>query len=267
MRQRKGCLWLLLGLALALAAGGVAFSAMLQATKASSVRAQTERPTVDVVVTVDAIPAGKLLGPGDVKLRPVPADLIPTDALRKVEDVSGRIAAVPMAANEIVLASRLTDPGKRGPDITFELQNGQVLMAFPAEDLMGSSGLLRVGDRVDILFSVLVRSKDEKAQNKEGELVSFDSLQNVTVAGIVASTETNRGSSGSSQQPGQQKPKAILLALNPQDALIIKNLKDNGGIVDLVLRAPTDKQRFETQPVNGDFLIDRYRLPVPAATK
>ncbi len=262
MQRRKGCLWLLLGLFLALAAGGVAFSAMLQVTKASSTRAQVERPTVDAVVTIDAVPAGKLLGPGDVKLRPVPADLIPTDALRKVEEVTGKIAANPLAANEIVQASRLTDPGKRGRDISFELQNGQVLMAFPAEDLMGSSGLLRVGDRVDVLFSVIVKPKDEKGQNKEGQLVSFDSLQNVTVAGVVT-VDTARGNAKAGDQPGTQKIRSILLALSPQDALIVKNLKDTGSIVDLVLRAPADKQRFETQPVNGDFLVDRYRLPVP----
>jgi len=258
-------LWLILGLILAIAAGGVAFTATLQMTKANSTRAQVERPTVDVVVTSDAIPAGKLIGPGDVALRPVPADLIPTDALRKLEEAIGRVPPYPLSANEIVQASRLNDPARRGRDISFELQNGQVLMAFPAHDLMGSSGLLRIGDRVDILFSTYVIPKDEKDQNsnKEGRLVSFDSLQNVTVAGVVVDTESARANSKTNEQPGAQKIKTVLLALSPQEALIVKNLKDNGAIVDLVLRAPTDKQRFETQPVNGDFLVDRYRLPVP----
>jgi pilus assembly protein CpaB len=53
-----------------------------------------------------------------------------------------------------------------------------------------------------------------------------------------------------------------LLALSPQDALVLKHLKDSGAVIDIVLRAPTSNQNFELDPVMPDYLIDRYRLEV-----
>ena len=52
----------------------------------------------------------------------------------------------------------------------------------------------------------------------------------------------------------------ILLALDPQDALVLKHLKDSGAIVDIVLRSPTSRQLFELEPVMPEYLVDRYKL-------
>jgi hypothetical protein len=55
---------------------------------------------------------------------------------------------------------------------------------------------------------------------------------------------------------------AILLAMDPQDALVLKHLKDAGGTFDIVLRAPTSNQLFELEPVWDEYLIDRYELEI-----
>jgi pilus assembly protein CpaB len=60
--------------------------------------------------------------------------------------------------------------------------------------------------------------------------------------------------------PPEIEPQAILLALSPQDALVLKHLKDAGGVIDIVLRAPTSSQLFEPEPVMPDYLKDRYEL-------
>ena len=57
-------------------------------------------------------------------------------------------------------------------------------------------------------------------------------------------------------------PQALLMALDPQDALILKHLRDRGDVlIEIVLRAPTNDQLFDTQPIDEDYLYDRYRLP------
>ncbi|MCK4692508.1 MAG: hypothetical protein KAT23_02700, partial [Anaerolineales bacterium] len=63
-------------------------------------------------------------------------------------------------------------------------------------------------------------------------------------------------------QPSQIEPQAILIALSPQDALVLKHLKDAGGIIDIVLRAPTSDQLFELNPVMSEYLKDRYELVI-----
>ena len=53
---------------------------------------------------------------------------------------------------------------------------------------------------------------------------------------------------------------ALLLALDPQDALVLKHLKDTGAIFDLVLRSPTSNLLFDLEPVTDEYLIDLYGL-------
>ena len=62
--------------------------------------------------------------------------------------------------------------------------------------------------------------------------------------------------------PSQVRIKAYLLALNPQDALVLKHLKDTGAKFDLVLRAPTSDNIFELVPVYGDFLNEYFGLEI-----
>ena len=52
------------------------------------------------------------------------------------------------------------------------------------------------------------------------------------------------------------------MALSPQDALVLKHIKDAGGIIDIVLRAPTSEARFELSPVMAEYLRDRFELVI-----
>jgi hypothetical protein len=63
-------------------------------------------------------------------------------------------------------------------------------------------------------------------------------------------------------EPGRtsSSPIALLLALAPQDALVLKSLKDSGANFDLVLRSPTSTELFETVPVTDQYLIERFQL-------
>jgi hypothetical protein len=62
--------------------------------------------------------------------------------------------------------------------------------------------------------------------------------------------------------PGSSRVRAYLLALSPQDALILKHLQDTGAKFDLVLRAPTSIELFDLTPVIPDYLVDRYELEI-----
>ncbi len=82
---------------------------------------------------------------------------------------------------------------------------------------------------------------------EEDVQATFHVLENLTVAQIV-------GEEGD--------PTALLLTVNPQDALVLKWAIDADGIQDIVLRAPGVDQPFETDPVDVDYVINRYRIPV-----
>jgi hypothetical protein len=56
-------------------------------------------------------------------------------------------------------------------------------------------------------------------------------------------------------------PDTVLVSISPQDGLAVKYAIDAGGVIDLVLRAPGVEKPFVTDPVDIDYLINRYRIP------
>jgi hypothetical protein len=56
-------------------------------------------------------------------------------------------------------------------------------------------------------------------------------------------------------------PYAYILALDAQDALVLKYLRDAGAILDLAVRSIADDTEHPVQPVDLQYLIDKYQLP------
>ena len=144
-------------------------------------------------------------------------------------------------------------------------------MAFPTTDLMSSLSILKAGDRVDILVSLKLKRRTESATvsttggarpdtTEEDFPVTFDAMENAEIAAVVAGATAEAGKGATAPAT---RPSALLLAFAPQDALVVKNLKDAGAIIDIVLRAPTDKQHYETQPVDLQYGLDRFRVRRP----
>lgn len=257
MKRRSGCIWIAAGLVLALVAGVLAFMAILRASS-QAVPTAPRIPAADVVVAARAIGVRELLGPEDVELRQIPADVVPENAVRSTQSIMGWITLVPLSPDEIILSSKVISPTVKGEQVAFLMDKNKVAMAFPADDLMSSNHLLQPGDHVDVLFSIEVEARDEDS----GGLVTFNALQNLEIAAVVMPRDIeSKAASEVSSKP--VRPLAIVFALDPQDALVLKHLRDVGGTVDIVLRAPEARERFSTQPVNINYLLDRYQIRVP----
>jgi hypothetical protein len=224
------------------------------------------------------------------RLVQVPVELALGSALSDPQEAAGRMAKVPLVAGELVMTHHLADPTNIQHDLAFVLREDQVLMAFPASDLLTGLNLLQRGDLVDILVSISepVPAEDAGLLTTAGEgetedrLFTFDALQRVEISAVVVDfvgeQPGNTGGGGeivdlpggaeATPQPtptparSQVETRAILLALAPQDALVLKHLKDDGAVVDLVLRNPTSDQIFDLDPVLPEYLIDRYELEI-----
>ena len=102
-----------------------------------------------VLVAAHDLTAGSRLTDEDVRAARLPAAAIPGHALTPGMSVSGRAPAGPVRSGE-----PLTDVRLLGPALLDELsrQDGRVLVAAPVRIGDGAAvGLLRAGDRVDIL--------------------------------------------------------------------------------------------------------------------
>ena len=234
--------------------------------------------TTEVVITNQDLAVGAVLNREDIQLATVPLSLVPRDALQTIEAALGKIVTAHLIQGEMVLQHHLADPTNVAHDIGYIIANDEVLMAFPAGDLMSGLGILQRGDNVDIFATMTVEvsptnvtipGSGTAGQETQPKTFTFDAFQRIQISAIVADVIAE---SGSSNTPGQAQPtpnpaslrvRAYLLALNAQDALVLKNMRDAGAIFDIVLRSPMSNEMFDISPVTEDYLLQRYKLQLP----
>jgi len=102
-------------------------------------------PTVEVLAAARDIDAGAALVAGDVVALTLPSDAVPSGALDPAADVTGRAVAGPIRAGEPITDVRLV-----GPALVAGLGEGLVATPVRVADA-GTAGLVRPGDRVDVL--------------------------------------------------------------------------------------------------------------------
>jgi len=241
--------------------------------------AQEETVKTDVVVVTRDLFLGDTLAEGDLEIASVPVEVAPRNAVTNTEEAVGKIIKTDLVQGEMLLSHNLADPTNKNQDLSFILADDHVLFAFPADDLMSREDMVQRGDIVDIFatFEQEIEQEDEidpetgEPVEPETRTFTLDSLQRVDVTALVLDIIEEEISGGGNLLPGQTAEEdpareinilAYLLALNPQDALILKHLKDTGAIFDIVLRAPTSTVPFDLTPVTEEYIIEFYGLEI-----
>ncbi len=277
--KTKAVLIVLAGLAL-VAIGVLASILLIQRLQAGRQPAAEEGETVKtsvVVVTRDVF-LGDQINAGDVKIATVPVEVAPRDALGAVEEAIGKIVKTDLVQGEMVLGHNLADPTNKNSDLSFILAEDHVLLAFPADDLMSRENMVRRGDIIDIFatFTEDVKTVPDltgeaaagQSQEPQKRTFTVDTFQKVSVTALVV--EVIQQEEGNTPLQGGQQPtitkqtkiRSYLLALDPQDALVLKHLKDVGAEFDIVLRAPTSTVQFDLTPVTEEYIIEFYGLEI-----
>jgi Flp pilus assembly protein CpaB len=160
--SKRGKFIVVLGVVLALAAGGAAFYLINQAQQQAG---QSGLKTVSVVVAARAIPARKPVEPDDVTVRQIPLDATNSAAIivTQPDQVVGRVLAVSVFQDQMItqnmLASAATggqfsilDPGETvGPD-----SEAWRAVSLTVPDDRAVGGLLQPGMTVDVFTSATV---------------------------------------------------------------------------------------------------------------
>ena len=282
MSRRTGIILAIVGIALALI-GGIFVGSLFRSRLATAPTPTPPPPlTETVVVATHEILLGSVLSEADMREMEVPLGLAPRGALVQISEGVGRMTKQNIVGGEMVMSQHLADPTNVNRDLAFILEDNEVLMAFPVVDLMGSLEMLGRGDKVDILVSIeqSVQIVEEgptlslETPEPETKMFTFDAMQRLeitaTIVEIVSTEDSGQGAQTLNAEgtpvptptpsPQQRNTVALLLALDPQDALVLKHLKDTNAIFDFVLRSPTSNQLFELEPVTADYLIDLYGL-------
>ena len=267
---RSGLLWWLSALVLAGMAGVLTFRFLTTASP-MAVSASERTETQLVVVAASDIPSRRSITEEDLVVRKFPVESVPEGAALSIEQVIGKMSTVDLFSGEPVILQQLVTPGIVTSQLALSIPGSKAVMAVPTGSELIGNRLVRPGDRIDLLGTFEMNSTGRESPTSQLESVAL--LQNLEVHAIILPVKVDdhnpvRGESD--EEPYQsesgvfrtlnQMGQSVLLAVDVQDALVVRHILDAGGAVDLVLRAPEDDSLTETVPVDQEYLANRYRI-------
>lgn len=221
--------WLLVGLALLLGAGAAFLGnrVLVQRMNEIDEKARLMNEPVRVVVAKKDLAPGDAISSEHFAVRPVPREYVNGDAVRP--DQFGRLEhqrlAVGMKAGDMLLPVHADGQGAQIFSAT--LKSGRRAMTFEVDTVNSVSGMLRPGDRIDLMHSA-------KPADAEYE-ITRPLLSNLL---ILATDQTQMRRD---EKTGQERSfSTVTLDLTPQEAQRIIVAKSAGRLTAL-LRHPDDK--------------------------
>ncbi len=251
--RRRARLILILGIVLALFAGGGTF---LYASQAQTAPAPVI-PTTPVLVAAREIPAKTQITPADLKLQDYNVDAKPPTALAKVDDAVGKITIAPMAVGEAVLPSKFSDPKNPafvvipasfvGPDGNF-LPNTPNFraMSITVSDDKAVAGAVQPGDSIDMMLTLTfdpAKFYTKIAPTQTSDFTAKIILERVPILARAGSVYTIRVDAATAER--------------------LAYIQGTGGSIVFLLRAPKDERASGTTGAQFSGFQGTFKLPIP----
>jgi Flp pilus assembly protein CpaB len=184
-----------------------------------------------------------------------------------MEYVVGKISNTRIYPGQVIVQSQLIDKDLEeqrlglGGEASYIIPDGKVAIAIPIDSISSVAGALRSGDQVDIIATVVLETPEEQVPSgEEGGTPEEDPdvtqllLQRVQILRVGAWSLT-----AEDQQQGESAGGVVTIIVDPQQALELKHLQTNTQF-QFVLRSITDETEFVTEPVDDDYLIEKFNL-------
>jgi pilus assembly protein CpaB len=266
MSRRRGWTFFALGLILALGTGVMAFFFLQQQAVTATEQSRKEAlekyappPTFDLPVAARPLVPGTTISKSDYVIKPFPLDLVPIAAISDTVNLDNKVVVRPIGQGETFHTGQFL--GGQGSSISQQIKKGYVLFAFPVEDLMSKSDVIKDGDHIDLNVSTpLAALKDDASTDNQKDLgyATVLTLQNIEVFKVLRSAKSedtkNENTAGA--------PVALLLSVTPADAIQLKYAKDSdNSVIDFTLRSPVDNEPFTAPWMDRLEFSQRYLIP------
>jgi len=273
--KRRSWLWFIASAFLAILAGVLAIFILSRSIGGGDEIEPAN--TQNVVVALQAIARNTPIRADMVAVEPRDQGEIPSGVVLRVTEVQGLKPVRDIARGEILTMQDFT--GAISGFIDIELDD-KLAVALPADDVLSEWGAVAVGDHVDVLFTIDVvletpMTPEEVVTGEAGQIfqrlerdqsldnVSVLTLQNLEVLQIIEEPQPEVQPQQQQQQAPELPRRALILKIDPQDAIVLKYLRDSEGTIDLALRSPENNALYDVEPVNINYLALRYGIELP----
>lgn len=228
----------------AMAAAAIGIAMLFLYMKRFEDEATGGAPVMVLMATQD-IPLGSALTEAMIGQRPLPARFVEERHIRAsdVRRVIGIRVSMGIKANESILWSDLATTSEQRRDLSALVRNGMRAITVRAGVNSAFGGLLRPGDRVDVL---LTADRPGAGPSSAGDLtdtrVTIPLLQNVIVLAVGRDTggESLPGAGTRARQGGSATAfNQVTLGVTVQQSQIL-SLAGDRGLITLTLRNPDD---------------------------
>lgn len=222
------------------------FAAFLVYLYAKQLQEEKEELTANqqqVVVAATEIPAGTPLSEDNITTEDVPAQYLPGNPLL-ASDVNiylGQPVAQEVSAGDMILTSDFA-VSEVARTLAGRIPTGERAMTMPVDAISGVGGLLRPGDRVDILGTFPVGQEEELIPEATGGqsvgYVTMSLLQNVTLL-AVGQDIADAAERGSQQHQVRGGYGHVTMSMTPREAELMIVAQTRGDLT-LLLRNRED---------------------------
>ena len=206
-------------------------------------------PPKNVVVSTLAVPKNAKIIPSMLSVVQKPAEEAPPDALSDPAQTAGDVATADIPAGAIVTVAMIGKPPTPPPDLVI-IPKGMRAMTLQIDPVKGVAGLLRPGDRVDVVAAL----------THGGPQIATTIVVDARVLAVGSDTQRVAPQASPGAIAGPVVPATtVTLALTPSQVDEVASA-DLNGYVRLVLRPPHEAS--SAQPVESL----SYSTPAPSAT-
>lgn len=225
-------------------------SGLLAAAGVTQMRSsQLTQELSTVLMVKKPILRGAKLEPESLIARKLPVEYMSSGMAASLDEVVGCVAMVNMVEGEFVMKSKVTSKQANSGIaslVPLGMRAKSITAVTPADRI---SGLLKQGDRVDVL---LTRSTTSPTRRLVGMAETL--LQNIEVLAIDNAIEAqpNKGAPQSNTR-NDNKPSSITLLVTPDQASLL-SLAQKEGTLSFSLRNPEDQSQVNAQENPARFL-------------
>lgn len=178
------------------------------------------------------------VSPQAIKIEQWPKDKVPAGSIAKIEDAEGRRAKTKLFAGEPLLDSKLLPKGETGAGASQLVPKGYRTVGVKVDMDSGLAGLIKPGDRVDVLVFV-----QANPQMNVTETATHTVLQNVKVFAVDSTFRNEDGAEDAIQA------RTVSLVVTPEQAETVL-LAAQLGKVQLSLRNANDEETASSSGTN-----------------
>ena len=179
MNQESKNLWM--AVIFAVVAAGLLYSHIQEKNKAIAKKFGAKNT---VVIAKKDIGEMVPINDTHIELREMPVDFISPGSIKDMREVIGKVALAPFSKGEAIIQNKIIKPSPL-TGLSLQVSPGKRAMTIPVDNMRGVAKLLKPGDRIDLIASIMIGT----GQNKKKIVKTV--MQNVPIlaTGVKISNE------------------------------------------------------------------------------